>query len=322
MAGKRIVSPPATGLKALSKQHGGALYIQYGHDLVHPQNPPRLYWLIFDQPRQPGPNHIRSTARIEQSWGMSLRLQEDPRHRRTLDTLSLTYVLRGRGLFHDPAGSHDVRAGDLLLLFPGVPHAYGPPPGERWDEINVFFDGPVFKAWQHADLLDPARPVRHLEPVGYWLSRFNDALLPLARRPQTAQTPDDWGRLLTLIAEMCTAWRNPHSDPDAAWADQARRCLANLPAQHAVDWAVVACQLGVSGRSLRRKFKRLAGMTTGEFLARCRIERAQQRLLESDAKVAYVALELDFTNEFHFSRRFKQFTGLSPKAYRESHRNR
>jgi AraC-like DNA-binding protein len=38
--------------------------------------------------------------------------------------------------------------------------------------------------------------------------------------------------------------------------------------------------------------------------------------------VAHVALELDFTNEFHFSRRFKQFTGLSPKAYRESHRNR
>lgn len=308
-------------MKALAAKHGGSFFVQSGHDAAHPQNPSRLYWLIFDQPRDPAPNYIRTAARIEKSWGMTLRLQDDPRYRRTLDSLSMTYILRGRGSFLDPAGSHEVRAGDLILLFPGVPHAYGPPPGERWDEISVFFGGPVFDAWRQPGLLDPARPVRRLDPVDYWLERFQDTLLPLARA-ETVQTPEDWGRLVALIAEMATAWQRPRTDPDSEWLDRARHCLHGLGAGQEADWTAVARDLGVSARTLRRKFKDLSGMTTGEFLNRRRIEQARRLLLESDAKVSDVANALRFVNEFHFSRRFKQLAGLSPRAYRELHRNR
>lgn len=314
----------ATGtpeLQALCARHGGAFFIQHGHDLNHPQKPPRHYWLIFDQPRNPGPNTIRTAARIERSWGMTVRLAEQPGYRRTLDSLSMTYVLRGRGFFLDPAGRHEVRAGDLMLLFPGVPHAYGPEPGERWDEISVFFGGPVFEAWRQPGLLDPAAPVRHLEPVDYWLERFHETLLPLARS-EAVQTAADWGRLVALVAEMASAWQAPRADPDMQWLDRARQCLRTLPAGRAPDWARVAGELGVSSRTLRRRFKGLSGLTPGEFINRRRIDQARRLLLESDAKVSDVALELRFANEFHFSRRFKQLTGLSPRAYRELHQNR
>ncbi len=308
-------------LQALAARHGGSLFVQYGHNPARPQKPPRLFWLMFDQPRHPHPNFIRNASCIARSWAMTLRLHENPRHRRTLDCLSMTYVLKGRGRFLDPAGEHDVHAGDVLLLFPGTPHAYGPPDGERWDEINVSFGGPVFESWQRPDMLDPARPVRRLEPVDYWRQRFLQVLLPMAGAGNI-QTPKDWGRLVELIAEMCTAWQRPPLNADTVWLERARHCLCGLPTAHDVNWHAVARDLGVSERGFRRKFKLLAGMTPGQFCSRHRIEQARRLLLESDAKVADIALALRFVNEFHFSRRFKQLTGLSPRAYRESHRNR
>ena len=321
MTGREAAKIESPDLAALAGRHGGSLFVQYGHDPARPQRPPRQYWLLFDYPRRAEANHIRSAARIARSWGMTLRLAENPAYRRTLDAMSFTYVLKGRGRFHDPTGCREVRASDLLLLFPGVPHAYGPPPGERWDEINVFFGGPVFEAWRRPGLLDPARPVRRLEPVPFWLNRFQEALLPLVRT-EREQSPEDWGRLVALIAEVCAAGEKTPSDPDRAWLEAARRRLDRLGVAREVDWAAVARGLGVSERSLRRKFKALAGTTLGGYLAQRRIEQARRLLLESDLRLAEVANRLEFVNEFHFSRRFKQFTGVSPRAYRESHRNR
>ncbi len=57
-------------------------------------------------------------------------------HKRDLGTHALVYLLAGEGQFEDDLGSHRrVAAGDLIWLFPGVSHAYGPLPGGRWDEI-------------------------------------------------------------------------------------------------------------------------------------------------------------------------------------------
>ena len=160
-------------LHALCREYGGQLLVQNGHDLPVPQVPPRTYWLLFDHPAQLAQNQIRSAARIDDSWGMTLRLSREPEYKRTIDSLSFTYVLNGRGIFRDASRQYDVGEGDLLTLFPGVPHVYGPLPGERWDEITVFLGGPIFEAWVQTGLLDPQQPLHHMEPVSYWLERFH-----------------------------------------------------------------------------------------------------------------------------------------------------
>jgi AraC-like DNA-binding protein len=309
------------GLRDLCKRYGGQLFIQNGQAAGPFQNPPRAYWLMCDQPRHPAPNFIKTAARIEGSWGMSVRLGKNPGYRRVIDSLSMTYILKGTGSFWSGSQRRDVAAGDLLLLFPGVPHAYGPAPGERWDEISVFFGGPVFEGWQQAGLLDPREPVHRLAPVERWEARIQQALVPLARA-EAAQNAEDWGRLAGLIGAMCTAWQKPVPDPDAAWAERAKKSLRRLRTLRKVDWAALARGLGVSERSFRRRFRQVSGMTPGDYHMQHRIEEARRRLLESDEKVADIALGLDFANEFHFSRRFKQMTGVSPCAYRERHSSR
>jgi hypothetical protein len=56
-------------------------------------------------------------------------------------------------------------------------HATTPSPGTRWNEINIEFAGPAFDSWTGAGLLDPAEPIRHLEPVDYWPNRFHETVL-------------------------------------------------------------------------------------------------------------------------------------------------
>lgn len=75
---------------------------------------------------------------------------------RVLGSYALVYVVGGGGEYSDARGTRrQVSEGDLIWVFPDIPHAYGPARGGRWDEIYLVFDGPVFDLWRQRGLLDP-----------------------------------------------------------------------------------------------------------------------------------------------------------------------
>ena len=275
----------------------------------------RRYWLLFDSPRAPGPGCLVRSSRIVDSWGMRPRLEQDLSFRRTLDWYGLVYVHRGSGAFYDAHGSRPVRAGDLICLFPGVPHAYGPDADERWDEINVDFSGPAFAAWQGPGMLDPDEPVRHLEPIGYWLSRFNE-LVGSVSRAHGIPTLRDTGKLLELIAHMITDWQ-PAADKSAnRWLEEVEVQLDEIPIGREVDFGRIAGSFDLGEQAFRKKFRRLTGITPAQYRAKRLIEQACLILEQSNETSRSIARRLGFESEFYFSRRFKQFVGTSPREYR------
>ena len=275
----------------------------------------RRYWLLFDSPRAPGPGCLVRSSRIVDSWGMRPRLEQDLSFRRTLDWYGLVYVHRGSGTFYDAHGSRPVRAGDLICLFPGVPHAYGPDADERWDEINVDFSGPAFAAWQGPGMLDPDEPVRHLEPIGYWLSRFNE-LVGSVSRAHGIPTLRDTGKLLELIAHMITDWQ-PAADKSAnRWLEEVEVQLDEIPIGREVDFGRIAGSFDLGEQAFRKKFRRLTGITPAQYRAKRLIEQACLILEQSNETSRSIARRLGFESEFYFSRRFKQIVGTSPREYR------
>ena len=275
----------------------------------------RRYWLLFDSPRAPGPGCLVRSSRIVDSWGMRPRLEQDLSFRRTLDWYGLVYVHRGSGTFYDAHGSRPVRAGDLICLFPGVPHAYGPDADERWDEINVDFSGPAFAAWQGPGMLDPDEPVRHLKPIGYWLSRFNE-LVGSVSRAHGIPTLRDTGKLLELIAHMITDWQ-PAADKSAnRWLEEVEVQLDEIPIGREVDFGRIAGSFDLGEQAFRKKFRRLTGITPAQYRAKRLIEQACLILEQSNETSRSIARRLGFESEFYFSRRFKQIVGTSPREYR------
>lgn len=125
-----------------------------------------------------------------------------------------------------------------------------------------------------------------------------------------------------LLGCMADAWLAPASDPDHDWLHRARHLMRRITRPSPRALADVASAMGVTERTFRRRYKALGGIPPSRFLARCRIDAACRRLLETEEKIAAIAAATGFANAFHFSRRFKQLTGMTPGEYRQSHRNR
>jgi LacI family transcriptional regulator len=74
----------------------------------------------------------------------------------------------------------------------------------------------------------------------------------------------------------------------------------------------------MSRRGLHKAFIEHLGRTPGEELHRVRIERARTLLAESDHKMEVLARMCGYQSANSFCVTFKQATGMSPKAYRDS----
>lgn len=81
----------------------------------------------------------------------------------------------------------------------------------------------------------------------------------------------------------------------------------------------IATAMGVSVRSAEMTFKEVFGKTIHQYQLEQKIERAKFYLeYYPKMKVIDISLSLGFYDEFHFSRQFKKFIGISPSEYRKS----
>jgi AraC-like DNA-binding protein len=247
---------------------------------------------------------------------------------RILGSFALVYLLAGGGRYVDAAGRDvPVSAGDLLVIFPDVPHAYGPDPssGQRWGEIYVVFDGPAFDAWRTRGLLDPGRPVLRLEPIAYWLRRLEAVVAddPTSTEPAA---PSAWPagqalRRVCLLQQFLADALGYHherrvADADRTWLARAQAAIDDVPAEREVDYELLARRLGVSYATFRKRFARLGGAAPAKYRAARVAEQACALLHRSDLPLRDVAARCGFCDAFHFSRRFKQLVGVSPTEFR------
>jgi LacI family transcriptional regulator len=74
----------------------------------------------------------------------------------------------------------------------------------------------------------------------------------------------------------------------------------------------------LSKRELEKRFKRMLKRTIKSEIDRLRIELIKKKLLNSTQPIYQIANELEFTDPEHFSRYFKNATGLSPLEFKRN----
>ncbi|MGH7557210.1 MAG: AraC family transcriptional regulator [Gemmatimonadota bacterium] len=79
----------------------------------------------------------------------------------------------------------------------------------------------------------------------------------------------------------------------------------------------VAAEVGVNPSSLARAFQRHYRCTPGDYVRRLRVDLAGRRLAKPSASLASIARETGFSDQSHFSRTFKNVTGMTPGAFRD-----
>src|SRR5450830_1238028 len=73
--------------------------------------------------------------------------------------------------------------------------------------------------------------------------------------------------------------------------------------------------------AFHRLFKRHAHCTPGAYLARLRIGRACQQLIESELSIAVIAQEAGYRNLAHFNRQFLAAKHVTPRIFRQQYRH-
>jgi transcriptional regulator GlxA family with amidase domain len=78
----------------------------------------------------------------------------------------------------------------------------------------------------------------------------------------------------------------------------------------------LVAELGLEKSYFVRLFNRSVGVPPMKYAMSLKMSAAADLLRSTDAPLAVVAGQVGFTDPYHFAKRFKQWSGIAPGAYR------
>lgn len=238
-----------------------------------------------------------------------------------MDQYALVFTLSGRARYRDELGADlFLHPGDMLCVLPGISHIYGPPHGELWSEFYLVFNGPIFDLWRDTGLLNAEDPVVHLGDVATWLPQLQSVCSP-SGLPGTRQTLQETCRLQTLMSQIfaCRKKAGDVQPLPSTLTTKIEHACALLAADRAQALSLprLAQRLGLTYETFRKQFALVMGLPPSKYRAARLIDQACQLMRDRNHSDKHIALHLGFCDEFHFSRRFKQIVGCSPRTFRQ-----
>ena len=127
-------------------------------------------------------------------------------------------------------------------------------------------------------------------------------------------------RLLTIFAQHLSAVSNQLIvEESTAESPAIARARAYIAEKHAEELSLseVSHVVNMSAFYFCKTFKKATGMTFTDYLARVRIEKVKNLLLNPHKRVSEAAYEAGFQSLSQFNRVFRRIAGESPSIYRE-----
>ncbi len=219
-------------------------------------------------------------------------------------------VLAGSLDEHGRGGRHLTFAGGRLFFHPAhEPHAHGFDAPTRCFSVTL---GPML-----IQRLERAGSARLPGPRDLGMTRaawLGRQLHGEFERGSDASELTLEGLVLALVGEVI---RCPRAERAAAsgWVSTVRD-LIEARYREPVGLSDVADAVGVHPVHVARTFRRTFGCSVGAYVRRRRIDAACRSLLGSDDSLASIAVASGFCDQSHFTRRFKEQVGVTPRAYR------
>lgn len=83
----------------------------------------------------------------------------------------------------------------------------------------------------------------------------------------------------------------------------------------------LALHTGLSPSHLSRLFKKETGVSISDYIREKKVAKAQELLRFCDLSLIEISSYLAFSSQSHFTQMFREFTGMTPKKYRDSYMN-
>jgi len=260
-------------------------------------------------------------------------VHEDSHPLHTHSFFELALVTGGEGVHHSQAGRQELRAGDVVVLRPGVWHEY-----EECRSLEVYnccFSADLVRrelAWTREDPL-----------LGYllWTGPFSAQRRGVLSTHLDDETLSEALGHLDGLRQLRNQSMRRHRGDLIGWLSLYLSCVARtvgerderggqthpavldamrmMEADPARPWTLtdLAHELHLAPGYLVRLFKSATGMPPMAYLSRHRVELAAVQLLHTDLPIARIGEAVGWPDQNYFARRFKSHYGLSASVYRQ-----
>ncbi len=86
---------------------------------------------------------------------------------------------------------------------------------------------------------------------------------------------------------------------------------------HPIPLISLCRRVGMSQNNFLRNFSRYVGISPEKYIGDLRCRHSEQLLRFTDKSIPEIAEELGYVDRYHFSRRFKNYAGISPAEFRK-----
>jgi AraC-like DNA-binding protein len=235
---------------------------------------------------------------------------------RVLQEFQIVYITKGKGVFHAEGITRETRGGDIMLILPGMKHAYKPDYETGWHEHWAGFTGDHFRRLMEKGILSKERAFFHTGLSDMLMATFNNIIEEISEQKPLFQMKACAG-IFSILAETLSSERRKDQPNYYQRLTNWAKSLMEQNVLGTIDVPSIACQIGISASRLNDMFKKYTGMTPYQYFIQIKINKAESLLGDEDISVQYAAAKLGFEDPYYFSRLFKNKTGISPSKWHD-----
>jgi AraC-like DNA-binding protein len=245
---------------------------------------------------------------------------------RTLPEFSIIWISECEGVFESLLiGEQPVNAGTAILVFPGMWHRYRPLPATGWTEWWVAFSGEYVERLIAKQFFSAQQPLLRPKQPGLLLTNLEKTVR------HVHDLVDEEGHvlaanvleILALLAKEAQAPRASANTPrslgiPAANDRHVTEALRIIWTESHAELTVrrLARRLGISARSLERRFHRCLSRTIRDAIRECRVARAERLLAETNLPITSIVGAAGFCSYDGMRRAIMKSSGYAPSQLR------
>jgi AraC-like DNA-binding protein len=241
------------------------------------------------------------------------------RRAQSIDEALLVFCVKGGGWCELAGHLHTVRVGELLVLPPEVHYTCGAHRSNPWTIHWVQAAGENLREYLNELGASVQAPLVWMGDDLQLVRLFNEVARTLEQGTSFLNLLQASHTLAHLLAVMIRHRHEKTRDTSDSVQKVAEGIIyMSEHLDHPMRVSALAALANLSPAHFTVLFKEQTGCSPRDYLHLLRIHRACQLLRSSTLNVKEIATRLGYQDQFHFSRQFKAFQGVSPSEYRQS----